>query len=68
MVFLDFEKPIADLYEELEKLKQMGEKQKIDITVPAAELQERIANLKRDIYENLNGWQTKLSWLVTPDV
>lgn len=57
MVFLDFEKPIADLYEELEKLKQMGEKQKIDITVPAAELQERIANLKRDIYENLNGWQ-----------
>ena len=39
MVFLDFEKPIADLYEELEKLKQMGEKQKIDITVPAAELQ-----------------------------
>ncbi|MFZ1592537.1 MAG: acetyl-CoA carboxylase carboxyltransferase subunit alpha [Chitinophagales bacterium] len=57
MVFLDFEKPIADLYEELEKLRQMGEKQKIDITVPAAELQERIANLKRDIYENLNGWQ-----------
>ena len=57
MVFLDFENPIADLYEELEKLKQMGEKQKIDITVPAAELQERIANLKRDIYENLNGWQ-----------
>lgn len=57
MVFLDFEKPIADLYEELEKLKQMGEKQKIDITGPAAELQERIANLKKDIYENLNGWQ-----------
>ncbi len=57
MVFLDFEKPIADLYEELEKLKQMGEKQKIDITAPAAELQERIANLKKDIYENLNGWQ-----------
>jgi len=57
MVFLDFEKPIADLYEELEKLKQMGEKQKIDITAPAAELLERIANLKKDIYENLNGWQ-----------
>lgn len=57
MVFLDFEKPIADLYEELEKLKQMGEKQKIDITAPAAELQERITNLKKDIYENLNRWQ-----------
>ena len=57
MVFLDFEKPIADLYEELEKLKQMGEKQKIDITTPAAEMQERIVNLKKEIYENLNGWQ-----------
>ncbi len=57
MVFLDFEKPVAELYEELEKLKQMGEKQKIDITAPAAELEERIVNLKKQIYENLTGWQ-----------
>ena len=57
MVFLDFEKPIAELYEELEKLKHMGEKQKIDITVPAAELEERISNLKKEIYSNLSGWQ-----------
>lgn len=57
MVFLDFEKPIAELYEELEKLKHMGEKQKIDITVPAAELEERISNLKKEIYNNLSGWQ-----------
>ena len=57
MVFLDFEKPIAELYEELEKLKQMGEKQKIDIAVPAAELEERISNLKKEIYSNLSGWQ-----------
>ncbi len=57
MVFLDFEKPIAELYEELEKLKQMGEKQKIDIAAPAAELEERIANLKKEIYGNLTGWQ-----------
>ena len=50
MVFLDFEKPIAELYEELEKLKHMGEKQKIDIAAPAAELEERISNLKKEIY------------------
>lgn len=57
MIFLDFEKPIADLHEELEKLKLMGEKQNIDITNPAAELQDRIAVLKKEIYGNLNGWQ-----------
>lgn len=57
MVFLDFEKPIADLYDELETLKQMGEKQKIDIAQPAAELKEKIVKLKKEIYENLNGWQ-----------
>jgi acetyl-CoA carboxylase carboxyl transferase subunit alpha len=57
MVFLDFEKPIADLYDELEKLKEMGEKQKIDITQPAAELQSKIDKLKKEIYEHLNGWQ-----------
>lgn len=57
MVFLDFERPIADLYEELDKLKQMGEKQKIDIAQPAAELQEKILALKKEIYEHLTGWQ-----------
>lgn len=57
MVFLDFEKPIADLYDELEKLKQMGEKQKIDIEQPAAELREKIDKLKKEIYDNLTGWQ-----------
>ncbi|MEZ5014245.1 MAG: acetyl-CoA carboxylase carboxyltransferase subunit alpha [Chitinophagales bacterium] len=57
MVFLDFEKPIAQLYDELEKLKVMGEKQKIDIEAPAAELQEKIDKLKKEIYGNLSGWQ-----------
>ena len=57
MIFLDFEKPIADLYEELEKLKAVGEKQKIDISVPESELKDKIANLRKQIYENLNGWQ-----------
>ncbi|MFI5170826.1 MAG: acetyl-CoA carboxylase carboxyltransferase subunit alpha [Chitinophagales bacterium] len=57
MVFLDFEKPIAELYEELEKLKQMGDKQKIDIAETAAKLQDRISALKKNIYDNLSGWQ-----------
>ena len=57
MVFLDFERPIADLYQELEKLNQMGEKQNIDIKKPVAELEEKIKALKKQLYENLTGWQ-----------
>ena len=57
MIFLDFEKPIADLYEELEKLRAMGEKQKIDISATEAELQLKIDALRKQIYDNLTGWQ-----------
>ncbi|MBC8172569.1 MAG: acetyl-CoA carboxylase carboxyltransferase subunit alpha [Chitinophagales bacterium] len=57
MIFLDFEQPIADLYEEIEKLKKVGEKQKIDISRPLAELEEKITQQKISIYSNLTGWQ-----------
>lgn len=57
MVFLDFEQPIAELYGELDKLKKMGEKQKIDISKPLEELEEKIKAKKQEIYGNLNGWQ-----------
>lgn len=57
MVFLDFEQPIADLYEELEKLRAVGAKSKTDISQPEKALVDKINKLKKDIYTNLNGWQ-----------
>jgi acetyl-CoA carboxylase carboxyl transferase subunit alpha len=57
MVFLDFEQPIADLYEELEKLREVGEKQGIDISQPEKELLEKIKTQKETIYSSLNPWQ-----------
>jgi acetyl-CoA carboxylase carboxyl transferase subunit alpha len=57
MVFLDFEQPIADLYEELEKLREVGEKQGIDISQPEKELLEKIKSQKETIYSSLNPWQ-----------
>lgn len=57
MVFLDFEQPVADLYEELEKLKEIGAKSKTDISQPEQALIEKINKLKEEIYSNLNGWQ-----------
>ncbi len=57
MVFLDFEQPIADLYEEMEKLREEGENQGIDISQPEKELLEKIKTQKETIYSSLNPWQ-----------
>lgn len=57
MVFLDFEKPLEKLYEQLEKLKQVGEEGVIDVTENIKELEKKIQTTKKDIYANLTGWQ-----------
>lgn len=53
----DFEKPIAELYEQLESAKQVSEKSKVDMTDATNELEKKIEKLKKDIYGNLTGWQ-----------
>ena len=57
MVFLDFEKPLENLYEQLEKLRQVGEEGVIDVTENIKELEKKIQTTKKDIYANLTGWQ-----------
>jgi acetyl-CoA carboxylase carboxyl transferase subunit alpha len=41
MVFLDFEKPLENLYEQLEKLKQVGDEGIIDVTESIKELEKK---------------------------
>ncbi|MEY3420503.1 MAG: hypothetical protein RIR48_788 [Bacteroidota bacterium] len=57
MVFLEFEKPLENLYEQLEKLKQVGDEGVVDVTESIKELEKKIQNTKKDIYANLTGWQ-----------
>lgn len=57
MVFLDFEKPLENLYEQLEKIKQVGEEGIIDVSENIKELEKKIQHTKKDIYANLTGWQ-----------
>lgn len=57
MVFLDFEKPLENLYDQLEKIKQVGEEGVIDVTENIKELEKKIQTTKKDIYANLTGWQ-----------
>lgn len=57
MVFLEFEKPLESLYEQLEKIKQVGEVGDIDVSDKIAELEKKIKQERKEIYNNLSGWQ-----------
>ena len=57
MVFLEFEKPLEKLYEQLEKVKSVGEDGVVDMQPTIEELEGKIKQTRRDIYSNLNGWQ-----------
>jgi acetyl-CoA carboxylase carboxyl transferase subunit alpha len=57
MIYLDFEKPIQELNEELEKLKSVAEKSKVDMSKPIAELEAKILSKKEELFSNLTAWQ-----------
>ncbi|AWO00630.1 acetyl-CoA carboxylase carboxyl transferase subunit alpha [Chitinophaga alhagiae] len=57
MQFLDFEKPIADLYEQLTKLRENGEKSGVDVSATVKEYEQKIIDTKQQIYNNLTSWQ-----------
>ncbi|WP_295122505.1 acetyl-CoA carboxylase carboxyltransferase subunit alpha [uncultured Chitinophaga sp.] len=57
MQFLDFEKPIAELYEQLDKLKENGDKSGVDVSATVKEYEQKIAQTREDIYANLTAWQ-----------
>ena len=57
MVFLDFEQPLEVLYEQLERLQQVGEMGDIDVSDKIKELESKIKNQRKEIYNNLTGWQ-----------
>ncbi|WP_207428160.1 acetyl-CoA carboxylase carboxyltransferase subunit alpha [Pedobacter sp. SYSU D00535] len=53
----DFEKPIADLQHQIDKVKQVAEKTKVDMSATLAELEAKLEAAKKEIYSNLTGWQ-----------
>jgi acetyl-CoA carboxylase carboxyl transferase subunit alpha len=55
--FLDFEKPIKDLFDQIEQLKSTAEKNKIDLSESINQLTERIEEKKKEIHHNLTPWQ-----------
>ncbi|MDP1802456.1 MAG: acetyl-CoA carboxylase carboxyltransferase subunit alpha [Bacteroidota bacterium] len=57
MIYLDFEKPIQDLEEEITKLKEVASKSKVDLTEKIKELESHITAKTHELYSNLTPWQ-----------
>jgi acetyl-CoA carboxylase carboxyl transferase subunit alpha len=46
----DFEKPIADLIEQREKVKQVAEKSKVDVSATLKEINHKIEKTRKEIF------------------
>ncbi len=57
MQFLDFEKPLEELYGQMSKLKEMAAKSQVDVSKTIAELEASIEATRKHIYSNLTPWQ-----------
>lgn len=55
--FLDFEKPVKDLYDRLEMLKETASKGKTDMTTAILGVESEILDAKRELTQNLTPWQ-----------
>lgn len=57
MQFLDFEKPIEELYIQIAKLRELSAKNQVDVTSSIRELESAIEKSRASIYGNLTPWQ-----------
>ncbi len=55
--YLDFEKPIKDLYDQIDQLKATAEKNKVDLSTSIQQLEEKILEKKQEITKGLTSWQ-----------
>ncbi|RYE24780.1 MAG: acetyl-CoA carboxylase carboxyltransferase subunit alpha [Sphingobacteriaceae bacterium] len=56
-ITFDFEKPLAELQQQIEKVQQVEEKNKVDMSGALAELRDNLQAKQEEIYSNLSGWQ-----------
>jgi acetyl-CoA carboxylase carboxyl transferase subunit alpha len=57
MEYLDFEIPIKDLTDQLEKAEALQDESQTDMSTTIKELEKRIEKTRKDIAKNLTAWQ-----------
>mgnify|MGYP000119222325 FL=1 len=57
MEFLEFELPVKEILDQIEKCKSIKDESDVDVTKTYNLLQKKLVETKRDIYGNLSAWQ-----------
>ena len=57
MEYLDFELPLKELKDQLDKCNVIGDESKVDVRDTSKKLKEKIELMKRKIYLNISPWQ-----------
>jgi len=57
MEYLEFELPIKELEDQLQKCQIIGEESDVDVTETCIQIQKKLDLAKKDIYKNLTPWQ-----------
>lgn len=55
--YLDFERPIKDLYDQIDQLRATAEKNKIDLSDSIQQLESKILEKREEITQHLTNWQ-----------
>ncbi|MDC3259833.1 acetyl-CoA carboxylase carboxyltransferase subunit alpha [Flavobacteriaceae bacterium] len=57
MEYLEFESPIKELHDQLDKCKLIGTESEIDVTKTCGQIEQKLEKTKKEIYGNLTAWQ-----------
>jgi acetyl-CoA carboxylase carboxyl transferase subunit alpha len=57
MEYLDFELPIKELEEQLDKCTIIGQESNVDVTETCKQIEKKLLDTKKNIYKNLTAWQ-----------
>ncbi len=57
MEYLDFELPIKELVDQLEKCALIGQESDVDVSETCEKLEIKLEKTRKEIYKNLTAWQ-----------
>ncbi len=57
MEYLDFELPIKELEDQLQKCMVIGEESDVDVTETCSQIEKKLQETRKEIYKNLTAWQ-----------
>ncbi|MGR7811794.1 acetyl-CoA carboxylase carboxyltransferase subunit alpha [Lacinutrix undariae] len=57
MEYLEFELPIKELQDQLQKCEIIGEESDVDVTETCKKIEKKLVETKKEIYKNLTAWQ-----------